>query len=229
MNIYDTKPIKCSICGKSIGEINYDSSIIFPLCGSCSKKEKQTTRNGIQKILVPIDMTKKSTKALDAAIYLAKHLGSSITVMQVIPTVAIRNASLFTNIRKELSNDAEESTKWAKKYCASKNIMIKHKIVKGDEAEGILKTAQRSNYDLIILGSSGKGAFKEILFGSISNYVIHNSNIPVLTVKENSLKLGAKIKRNKSNSKTHKKNLRHGNGVPFSKMKQKIDKITNKE
>ena len=36
MNIYDTKPVKCAKCGKSIGEIDYDAEVIQPKCGNCS-------------------------------------------------------------------------------------------------------------------------------------------------------------------------------------------------
>lgn len=221
MNIYDTKQVKCSVCGKSIGEIGYDSVTTNSLCGSCSKKENKANRKDVKKILVPVDMTKKSTRALDIAIYLSKNLGSHITIMQVIPTVAIGCASFFKDIFKELSKDAEESIKWAKEYCERENLIVKHKIVNGDEAEGILKTAKKNNYDLIIMGSSGKNAFKELLFGSISNYVTHNSNIPILTVKEESAKLGSKVNQGSKIAKKNKTRLRGGNGTPFSKMKQR--------
>ena len=33
MNIYDTKVVKCSKCGKSIGEIEYDAIVTLPKCG----------------------------------------------------------------------------------------------------------------------------------------------------------------------------------------------------
>lgn len=36
MNIYDTKVVKCSKCGKSIGEIEYDAVVTLPKCGSCA-------------------------------------------------------------------------------------------------------------------------------------------------------------------------------------------------
>lgn len=36
MNIYDTKVITCTKCKKAIGEIEFDSMIIQPLCGQCS-------------------------------------------------------------------------------------------------------------------------------------------------------------------------------------------------
>ncbi len=35
LNIYDTKPINCSKCGKFIGEISYDAVVTLPKCGNC--------------------------------------------------------------------------------------------------------------------------------------------------------------------------------------------------
>jgi len=36
LNIYDTRSISCAICGKAIGEVDYDAEIIRPKCGQCS-------------------------------------------------------------------------------------------------------------------------------------------------------------------------------------------------
>jgi phage FluMu protein Com len=36
MNIYDNKVIRCSVCDKCIGEVDYDAEIIFPKCGKCA-------------------------------------------------------------------------------------------------------------------------------------------------------------------------------------------------
>jgi len=36
LNIYDTKPLICSKCKESIGEIDYDALVIRPLCGKCA-------------------------------------------------------------------------------------------------------------------------------------------------------------------------------------------------
>ena len=37
MNIYDKKIIKCKICGKSIGEIDYDAKLFLPRCNNCAE------------------------------------------------------------------------------------------------------------------------------------------------------------------------------------------------
>ena len=36
MNIYDTKSVNCSKCGKFIGEIEFDAVVILPKCGRCA-------------------------------------------------------------------------------------------------------------------------------------------------------------------------------------------------
>lgn len=36
MNIYDTKQVRCAICKKSIGEVDYDAEIFRPKCGQCA-------------------------------------------------------------------------------------------------------------------------------------------------------------------------------------------------
>lgn len=41
MNIYDTKSIHCSKCGKFIGEIDYDAIISLPKCGQCANPQPQ--------------------------------------------------------------------------------------------------------------------------------------------------------------------------------------------
>lgn len=36
MNIYDTKVVRCAVCDKCIGEVDYDAEVIFPKCGRCA-------------------------------------------------------------------------------------------------------------------------------------------------------------------------------------------------
>lgn len=205
MNIYEKEQIKCSVCGKNIGELDVESKVIFPLCGKCHKKERQIIRKGIEKILIPVDVSEKSYKALDVAIYLSKHLGAEITIINVIPPVKIGKISFAEDVFKEVQSIAEKSIKRAMNYCEYKNIIAHNKILKGEEADEIIKFATKSNIDLIVMGSTGKKAIKELVFGSISNFVMHNSNIPVLTVKESSPKIGSKVSKTKSKIKPKKK------------------------
>lgn len=41
MNIYDTKLVRCTNCGKCLGEINYEATIGMAKCGYCTKTEEK--------------------------------------------------------------------------------------------------------------------------------------------------------------------------------------------
>ncbi len=72
----------------------------------------------------------------------------------------------------------------AKKLSAQNGIVFTHKIGKGEIGYNIIKaTHGKTKYDIIVMGSRGRSNTKEIFFGSVSNYVIHTSKIPVLIVK----------------------------------------------
>jgi len=42
---------------------------------------------------------------------------------------------------------------------------------------------KKNKIDMIVIASRGRGAVKEMFFGSVSHYVLHASNLPVLVVK----------------------------------------------
>jgi nucleotide-binding universal stress UspA family protein len=72
---------------------------------------------------------------------------------------------------------------FAKRHSAQNGILFERKITFGDPGYTIVKFAKDKKFDVIVIGARGRGALKEIFFGSVSNYVLHKSNIPVLVVK----------------------------------------------
>jgi nucleotide-binding universal stress UspA family protein len=53
----------------------------------------------------------------------------------------------------------------------------------GDAAQRIIETASEVKCGLIIIGSRGRGGFKELLLGSVSHKVTNHAGCPVLVVK----------------------------------------------
>ena len=47
----------------------------------------------------------------------------------------------------------------------------------------IIEHGEKNNFDLVVIGSKGKGKLKTSLLGSVSNKVIHHSKTPVYVVK----------------------------------------------
>jgi nucleotide-binding universal stress UspA family protein len=72
----------------------------------------------------------------------------------------------------------------AKLLSAQNGIEFKEKTVRGEIGYNIIKIAHgKDNFDMIVIGSRGRSSAKEMFFGSVSNYVIHTSKIPVVVVK----------------------------------------------
>ncbi|MEA3243534.1 MAG: universal stress protein, partial [Pseudomonadota bacterium] len=55
-------------------------------------------------------------------------------------------------------------------------------LVHGATAETILKKASELDVDMIVVGSHGRGAMYQLLVGSVSEGILHNSRCPVLVV-----------------------------------------------
>ena len=54
--------------------------------------------------------------------------------------------------------------------------------IKGNPGSIILDFSKRENYDVIFNGNRGLGKFKEMILGSVSRKVLHNSSCPVLLI-----------------------------------------------
>ena len=140
-------------------------------------------RPKIKKILVPLDGSKYSYEALSKAIYLARQCGGTITGLYVVPFYPRNLGDLVGPIKSRLYGDAKKIMDKAKVICAQNAIVFKGKISYGDAKSEIPDFAKNSKFDIIVMGSRGFTPVKELLLGSVSNAVVHKSNVPVLVVK----------------------------------------------
>jgi nucleotide-binding universal stress UspA family protein len=143
-------------------------------------------RTQFKNILVPLDGSKNSIRGLNMAIGLARQCQAKIMgicVIQRPPHPAFRSARSIQYPEKPLLQDAQSTLEFAKRHCAQNGILFERKIAFGDPGHIIVKFAKDKKFDIIVMGARGRGALKEIFFGSVSNYVLHKANVPVLIVK----------------------------------------------
>lgn len=139
-------------------------------------------RKKIKKILVLLDGSKNSKRGLETAIDFARHYDTKLTGMHVICKIP-KEFQKLEYPEKPLLKQAEKIMEHARKVSAQNGILFEEKIAFGNVGEEIVEFATDLNYDIIIIGARGFGAVKEVLLGSVSNYVVHKSKIPVLIVK----------------------------------------------
>jgi nucleotide-binding universal stress UspA family protein len=138
----------------------------------------------ISKILVPLDGSKNSNRGLEMAIVLARQCGAIITGVYSIHAPPHSEFRGVGSVEKSLNTELKKIMDSAKVLAAQNGIVFKEKILRGDVGYNIVKLAHgKDKFDMIVLGSRGRSSAKQMFFGSISNYVIHASKIPVVLVK----------------------------------------------
>ena len=138
----------------------------------------------ISKILVPLDGSKNSIRGLETAITLARNCGATITGFYSIYAPPHSEFKGVGSVEKSLNKEVKKFMEEAKTLAAQNGIVFKDKIARGEIGYNIIKaTHGKTKFDMIVIGSRGRSNTKEIFFGSVSNYVIHTSKIPVVIVK----------------------------------------------
>jgi len=138
----------------------------------------------ISKILVPIDGSKNSIRGLETAITLARSCGATITGIYSIYAPPHSEFRGVGSVEKSLNVQVKKFMEEAKTLAAKNGIVFNEKIARGEIGYNIIKLAHgKNNFDMIVMGSRGRSSTKEMFFGSVSNYVIHTSKIPVVLVK----------------------------------------------
>lgn len=147
----------------------------------------------ISNILVPTDGSEAAQKAARYEIDLAKQLKCSIIVLSVIDnrSLVAQTISAEENvghiiepIEQYLREAADEYAREIKEICDKKGVRSKILVTSGHPAEEIIKGADSSNTDLIVMGSHGRSAVAAAFLGSVTYSIIHKeTKIPVLVVR----------------------------------------------
>jgi nucleotide-binding universal stress UspA family protein len=139
--------------------------------------------NKIKRILVPMDGSKTSFRALDSAIQVARACHATILGVHSIPFLPAEFMPAVVPYKIYQKKEAGKFLENAKQLAAKKGILFSYAITYGSPVEQILGIAKKKKVDLIVIGARGKGRVAELFLGSVSNAVLHKSSIPVLVVK----------------------------------------------
>lgn len=137
------------------------------------------------KILVPIDGSKNSKRALIEAKRLAEYQGGEITLMTVVKPLIVPyfgNTELARLDQKNIETAKELLLTNTKKEFEHSSVKVETILKKGNPAEEILNEVEANDYDLIVMGSRGLGTFSKALLGSVSSRVLNHTRVNVLII-----------------------------------------------
>ena len=138
------------------------------------------------RILVPVDGSDNSYRALDAALVLSEKLGAKVTaiyVMEDIPVSYVVSERLLREIRDAYKRENQLILSKCSEIATKKGLFIHTKLLQGNPGSIILDFCEKEKYDIIIMGSRGMGKFKELVLGSVSSRVLHHSSCPVMIIR----------------------------------------------
>jgi len=155
----------------------------------------------IRKILYTTDLSENARYAFEYAVSLANRYGAGITLLHVLEDMSPYRDSLMMNILGEekwkglMETNKEKILQGLKneleKFCDSVHAQLPacpfitdDIVVKiGNPVEAILEQAEKSDCDLVVMGTHGHGILGDAMIGSVSRRVLRRSKKPVLVVR----------------------------------------------
>ena len=153
-----------------------------------------------KKILVPLDGSDHSSKALEIAVQIAKKFDGKITLIHaysvgarpiVMPEPATLSPSWvpvmapaeFSKVVEAARKAGARILENGKKRVEKEGVKVERLLREGHTVQEIIKAAKHGKFDLIVMGARGVSRIRGILLGSVSDGVIRNAPCPVLVTK----------------------------------------------
>ena len=139
-------------------------------------------------ILVPIDGTPDSGRALPFAAWLQRATGAKITLVRALPTLNrafITNASaqrIAQERQREEARQAEEETRAIAERLRTSGVTLSVVTRAGPPESIILEEANAHGADLITMFTHGRSGTTRFLFGSIADQILMRGKAPVLVI-----------------------------------------------
>jgi nucleotide-binding universal stress UspA family protein len=138
-----------------------------------------------QRVLVAVDGSDPSLKAVRMAAEIARRFGAGLSIVHVVPRLLlppdVYGLSIAT-VEREHRAYAERVLEEARKALDAPNLAIATAVLFGSPAECIAEQAATPEVGMVVVGSRGHGAVARVFLGSVSDRLVHICPKPVLVV-----------------------------------------------
>jgi nucleotide-binding universal stress UspA family protein len=153
-----------------------------------------------KKILVCLDGSKLAEQILPYAAEVALHFEGRLVLFQVIPepvafspgipgtaSVPVQTDTMLQEAKKAL-DEATDYLENVAKPLRKKGIRVEAVSVLGRAGQAILDYAGMNNVNLITIATHGRSGLRRGVFGSVADYVLRQSGLPMLVIRPESQK-----------------------------------------
>lgn len=142
-----------------------------------------------QRILVPIDGSSTSDRALQEAIKLIDTQPSMLRLVHVVDDLQFLDTEGYVDyaeLRELTRKIGERALSKAEEVARQADITVETCLLEANGeriARVIDAEASRWSADLIVIGTHGRSGFNHLLFGSVAEGVVRGAAVPVLLVR----------------------------------------------
>ena len=140
-----------------------------------------------ERILIAVDFSEHSRKAIDTAMALAKKFGSKVVVVHgfqlPLPVLSPYEVALPDNFIGDARAAARRELDAVVVGLADSGVEVAAQLRDGPADAVITELASELNSDLIVMGTRGNTGLKHVLLGSVAERTLRHAACPVLTVK----------------------------------------------
>ncbi|CAH1781078.1 unnamed protein product [Owenia fusiformis] len=140
-------------------------------------------------VLIPVDGSQHAEDAFEWYLHYLHKPELSVCVLHCheikLPTYPVPFELNEADLLKLMEEDKIKYKELLEKYksrMAEANVKGQVKSINGKPGEAIVKCAVEYDADMIVMGSRGLGAIRRTFIGSVSDYVLHHVNVPVLVI-----------------------------------------------
>jgi nucleotide-binding universal stress UspA family protein len=142
-----------------------------------------------ERVLIPLDGSELAEAILPLAEHVAGPLDAEVVLLQVVEPpspVAGLGTGAIVGPDALFSRQVE-----AKRYLdavagrlQAKGLRVRTVLALGTPASEIVATARAERADLIAMTTHGRSGVRRVIFGSVAEEVLRNSDIPVLAIRQ---------------------------------------------
>ncbi len=150
------------------------------------RREPPAFTTHLRSILVPIDFSKPSEKALEYAAALAEQFGAKLTVLNVVepfPTPDFAYHPLVMENDKLMAETKRRLEREAKKLGLEPDVFEKFLVRQGVPYREITDAARMLKVDLIVISTHGYSGLAHMFMGSTAERVVRHAGCPVLVLR----------------------------------------------
>jgi len=153
-----------------------------------------------KRILVPLDGSRASAKALPYAIEIAQRFGAELILLQAVsvtpsPMLTVPAGVGISSVATQMAQEAalaeeKRGIARARRYLSDKLRLVTSRgvtgsfhVVTGTPANSILEFCKKEKVALVVMTTSGKSGIKRALLGSVADQLIRDSTVPELVIR----------------------------------------------